>query len=39
LFGCYHGIVQEHGGQFAVESKVGKGTTFKIRLSMARLGI
>jgi len=30
-----HGIIQEHGGQIAVESEAGKGTTFKIRLPIA----
>jgi signal transduction histidine kinase len=30
-----HGIVQEHGGQIAVESEVGKGTTFRIRLPIS----
>jgi PAS domain S-box-containing protein len=27
-----HGIIEQHGGTFSVESKVGKGTTFTIRL-------
>jgi signal transduction histidine kinase len=30
-----HGIVQEHGGQIAVESEIGKGTTFRVRLPMS----
>ena len=30
-----HGIVQEHGGFVMVESEVGKGTTFRIRLPIA----
>ena len=27
-----HGIIQEHGGFITVESEVGKGTTFRVRL-------
>jgi signal transduction histidine kinase/CheY-like chemotaxis protein len=30
------GIVQRHGGEISVESHVGKGTTFTIRLPLAR---
>jgi two-component system NtrC family sensor kinase len=39
---CY-GIVRDHGGQIAVESRVGQGTTFKMllpaRTAMARLRV
>jgi len=31
-----YGIVSQHGGEIAVESKVGKGTTFTIRLPRTR---
>ena len=30
-------IVQEHGGKIEVESNPGRGTTFRIRFSIARL--
>lgn len=30
---CY-GIVEQHGGEVAVESEVGKGTTFRVRLPL-----
>ncbi len=29
-----HGIVEQHGGEVAVESEVGRGTTFRIRLPL-----
>jgi two-component system NtrC family sensor kinase len=31
-----YGIIKEHGGSIAVESEVGKGTTFTIRLPITR---
>ena len=31
-----YGIVKEHKGEIAVESKVGEGTTFIIRIPIAR---
>jgi PAS domain S-box-containing protein len=31
-----YGIVQEHGGNISVESKVGQGTAFKLELPMVR---
>lgn len=31
-----HGIIERHGGQIRVESKVGKGTTFTVRLPIAK---
>ena len=33
-----YSIVQKHGGQISVESQVGHGTTFRIRLPAARVG-
>ena len=33
-----HGIIQQHGGSIQVESKVGEGTTFKIRLPIPKGG-
>jgi signal transduction histidine kinase len=29
-----HGIIEQHGGEVAVESEVGRGTTFRIRLPL-----
>jgi signal transduction histidine kinase len=29
-----HGIIEQHGGEVSVESKVGKGTTFRVRLPL-----
>src|SRR5205807_2402443 len=34
---CY-GIVRDHGGQIAVESRVGQGTTFKVLLPACARG-
>ena len=33
-----HGIIQQHGGSIQVESKVGEGTTFRIRLPVPNGG-
>jgi len=33
-----HGIIERHGGQIAIESDVGKGTTFTVRLPMIKEG-
>jgi signal transduction histidine kinase len=33
-----HGIIERHGGQISVESKVGQGTTFIVELPLAESG-